>query len=465
MKKKVLSALLSVCLFVGIAVPAFAFVGDAYNTSSVGGSDEEITELVFDKESLTIPNSKSEDLKKLLTAYVGKDKIVQNPQLEWSITDSLAFGIDDNGVVTNIGEDKGEATVTVKANEKSASIKVVASAKAATPNATGFKFSETKYTTTDGATVVDLEIVPTPSGANFTADQKADIEANFGGKLTVSKADGTSAITGAPTFVAADDKAVASVTLSSNDVADYKVALTDAQLLRDKDNSKYYSKVTRVSKISVVEGKAAAKVIRTGTAKVEVGDTLDLNDYIAFTTGANYNKEVTWSLELYDDNALTEDYAVQNTSDDNMILGVAVGKLKAVATMIDDANACKNDSDAVATVIVEVVSRGAIPSIDNASITPTTGAIKVGETLAIEAKNVGDAEVSWSVNNGKLATVTMKGTKTTFKALAAGTVTVTAKVGDTVIGTATVTISAADSSKPDGTGNPQTGDSLFSNLF
>ena len=122
------------------------------------------------------------------------------------------------------------------------------------------------------------------------------------------------------------------------------------------------------------------------------------------------------------------------------------------------------------TVNVTVLPLGSKVGTD-ASITPTTGSIKVGETMTITAKNVGTAEVNWSVSNGKLATVTMKGEKTTVKALAAGTVTVTAKVGDKVIGTAKVTITAAgsssngSSSNNGATSNPQTGDSLFANLF
>lgn len=485
MKKKVLSALLSVCLFVGLAVPAFA----AFPTSSVSGTDEEITDLVFAKESYTIPNGDPKDLKAELTAFAGKTKLVQEPTLEWSITDSLAFGIDDNGVVSNIGEDKGEATVTVKStNGKTASVKVVAAKKSVT-KATGYKFGATKYTLVNTtAEAQKIVISPTPAGSEFSAGQKDAISKAMASKTITAdaKADGTVVATfGAysatdPLNYAMDGKnmvftlGVTGVTEKYNSLAieirlpKYDAIASDVNgnftysaehaatlegAAKNAYNNKFYASSKRATSVGIVAPVEANKVIRTGSIKIEVGQTADLSKYVAFgPTSSNIGKTLYWDLIPYDDTAEVVDNAVL---DGSKVLGVAVGKTKATATL----------GESTVVVPIEVVERGAIPSVDNAEITPTTGAIKVGEVLTIEAKNVGDSEVSWSVNNGKLATVTMKGAKTTLKALAAGTVTVTAKVGDKVIGTATVTISAADASKPGASGNPQTGDSLFSNLF
>ena len=479
MKKKVLSALLAVALFVGLAVPAFA----EFPSSSQSGTDDEITALAFAKESYTIENGGTKDLAAELTAYVGKDKVVQSPAIEWSISDSIAFGIDENGVVSNIGEDKGTATVTAKSTEtgKTVTAKVVA-AKSSFKKATGFKFAKTKFTIVAGQTGQEVVIAPTPSGASFSDEQIKQLNA----AMSPSEAASRAAVAPALTIKDSKGDAVTDIAFSAPDKVNgdgelvYTVDATDVTAKKDcsvaldLDFLKYDSassddgtySMNRTTKLAIPEGVQATKVIKTGSVTVEVGKTADLMKAIGFgPSNSNYNKSVTWEMALYNDDATTEDYAVLGTGDDaNTIKGIAVGKCKAVATLNYEKDGNKTS---VAEVTVNVVARGSIA--ENApKLSLTTATLEVGGTQYVTVANVPEnAEVKWTVDNDNATIVAATNAAKIF-AKKVGTAKVTCTVDGTEVGTIEVTVKAASTttpSKPGATDNPQTGDSIFAGLF
>lgn len=192
MKKKVLSALLAVAMFVGLAVPAFA----SYSTQS--GSDTDIKSMSFVKSEYSVANGDKVDLAAELRAYVSDKQLVQDPTIEWSIENDskFAFTIDEDGKAYAV-EDAGTATVIARGGDDSkivAKTKVVAKKAAAEIKATGFQFKDNNVTLYTGtnlnafeskdvadlvASTQNIEIVAYPKDAVFTAAQMDAIEDAF----------------------------------------------------------------------------------------------------------------------------------------------------------------------------------------------------------------------------------------------------------------------------------------------
>lgn len=184
MKKRILSAVVSLCLFVGMAVPAFA------EYSSQSGSDSDIKILEFAKTSYTVKNGYEIDLSKELTAYASIKQLVQNPSVEWNLENDskFAFSLDSNGILS-ANEDSGTANVVVKANGVSKSVKVTAT-REAQGGATGFNFEKGTYTLFTGAdaTMMDkdqsIDIIPSPAGTVFTSSQVSEIVSDLNNAIS-----------------------------------------------------------------------------------------------------------------------------------------------------------------------------------------------------------------------------------------------------------------------------------------
>ena len=101
MKKKVLSVALASALFAGAAVAASAQVWGDWDSSSKSGDDADITALAFTESSYTIRNGGDpKNMLEVITAYAGDKAIVQEPDLEWEISENdLVFELntEDNG--------------------------------------------------------------------------------------------------------------------------------------------------------------------------------------------------------------------------------------------------------------------------------------------------------------------------------------------------------------------------------
>ena len=194
MKKKVLSVVLASALFAGAAVSASAIVWGDWDSSSKSGDDSDITALAFTEKSYTIRNGADpKNMNEVITAYAGDKAIVQEPELEWEISENdLAFELntEDNKATVAAFENKGSATITVTANEGKvkATCKVVA---APLIKATGFKFEHSTYTLPTGIYVADksvqtigatdlddktIKLVSTPTDAVFSDFQKREFD-------------------------------------------------------------------------------------------------------------------------------------------------------------------------------------------------------------------------------------------------------------------------------------------------
>ncbi|MEG0692853.1 MAG: hypothetical protein RR444_07205, partial [Oscillospiraceae bacterium] len=77
MKNKILASLLAVCLFVGLAVPAFAL-------SSQSGIDGDIKTIDFSAKSFSVENGKGKNIADELQAFASTKQLVQDPSIEWS---------------------------------------------------------------------------------------------------------------------------------------------------------------------------------------------------------------------------------------------------------------------------------------------------------------------------------------------------------------------------------------------
>ena len=522
MKKKVLSVVLASALFAGAAVSASAIVWGDWDSSSKSGDDSDITALAFTEKSYTIRNGADpKNMNEVITAYAGDKAIVQEPELEWEISENdLAFELntEDNKATVAAFENKGSATITVTANEGKvkATCKVVA---APLIKATGFKFEHSTYTLPTGVYVADkdiqriavgnlddktIKLVSTPTDAVFSDFQKREFD-NMQIALVASK-----------DFVQKDKDGSVIVSISKNDVlavsdsndknefkfeaktlADLYAGVTNARLVVVKagsvvpksgtistaavagpqnfikgdedftkvefsayDADKTGKTISRDVRAATEMGRRAERAGRTGTITIEVGQKADLGDYVKYgPTNANVKKEVgQWTIDYYNAAATDDDFAVLN-DDKKAVLGVAVGRVKAVTTFEKP-----DGSTMEVEVPINVVARGAKSEPETPVATTESATLAIGGTYWAES---GNENTEWTVDNDNVTIVPEKGAGCKIFAKKAGTATVTGTVDGEVVKTVNVTITAAGTTTPDvpSEANPSTGDSLLAFLF
>ena len=522
MKKKVLSVVLASALFAGAAVSASAIVWGDWDSSSKSGDDSDITALAFTEKSYTIRNGAApKNMNEVITAYAGDKAIVQEPELEWEISENdLAFELntEDNKATVAAFENKGSATITVTANEGKvkATCKVVA---APLIKATGFKFEHSTYTLPTGIYVADksvqtigatdlddktIKLVSTPTDAVFSDFQKREFD-NMQIALVASK-----------DFEQKDKNGNVIVSISKNDVlavsdsndenkfkfnastlAGLYAGVTNARLIVVKagsvqaisnsgvtraagapvtsiagsedftkvefsayDADKTGKTIARDVRAATEMGRPAERAGRTGTITIEVGQKADLGDYVKYgPTNANVKKEVgQWTIDYYNAAATDDDFAVLN-DDKDAVLGVAVGRVKAVTTFEKP-----DGSTMEVEVPINVVARGAKSEPETPVATTESATLAIGGTYWAES---GNENTEWTVDNDNVTIVPEKGAGCKIFAKKAGTATVTGTVDGEVVKTVNVTITAAGTTTPDvpSEANPSTGDSLLAFLF
>lgn len=504
MKKKVLSVALASALFVGAAASASAVVWGPWDNSSKSGENSDITALAFTEKSYTIRNGAgAKDMLEVITAYAGDKAIVQEPDLEWEISENdLVFELntEDNGATVAAYENSGSATITVTANDGKvkASCKVVA---APLVKATGFKFEKTTYTLPSGEYAVNqgIKIVPTPSSAYFSDEQvdtlkkavvdlvasktikdKENVEKYAEGDI-IARAeytDGDADREGVVlTFIgqtpevqpqAAGVVIEPSLEETFSNVTSARLVLKD--LSNTDDNTKVWfpaydpdktgKYVSRDVRASTNIAKKATRAGRTGAITIEVGQSVKLGDYVKFgPTDANVGKDLnTWSIDYYNAASTDDDYAVLN-DEAKKVLGVAVGRVKAVTTF----NAPDGKTIEI-EVPINVVARGASSKPETPVATTESATLAIGGTYWAES---GNENTEWTVDNDNVTIVPEKGAGCKIFAKKAGTATVTGTVDGEVVKTVNVTITAAGATTPDvpSEANPSTGDSLLAFLF
>lgn len=521
MKKKVLSVVLASALFAGGAVAASAQVWGDWDSSSKSGDNNDITALAFTAESYTIRNGADpKNMLEVITAYAGNDKIVQEPDLEWEISEnSLVFDLntEDNKADVSAYENSGSATITVTANDGKvkASCKVVA---APLIKATGFKFENASYTLPAGTywngsdmedwtartKDRDVKLVATPNDAAVSSSQKAsfadmdvvlvatrDLELPSGKAravdVKVAGATGDTIDANTVLAVASLKKDETSVyTFPAAQLAKVYAGVTNARLyvvakgsLKVGDeykSSEDYAKVafaaydpdktgktiTRDVRASTEMIRLAERAGRTGAITIEVGQTATLGDYVKYgPSNCNTDNGVNtpWVIDYYNANYTDDDFAVLN-GDGKKVMGVAVGRVKAVTTFTKP-----DGSTMEVEVPINVVARGANSKPETPDEPTTENAtLAIGGTYWVES---GDANTTWTVDNDNVTIQPEVGAGCKVFAKKAGTATVTGKVGDKVVKTVTITIEAAGATTPDvpAEANPSTGDSLLAFLF
>lgn len=529
MKKKVLSVALASALFVGAAASASAVVWGDWDSSSKSGDDADITALAFTEKSYTIKNGDDpKNMNEVLTAYAGDKKIVQEPDLEWEISENdLAFELntEDNKATVAAFENKGSAVITVTANDGKvkATCKVVA---APLTKATGFKFEKSTYALTAGTYVANKDIqepvntpadgntvklVATPTDAKFSDIQKKEFE-NMQLALVASR--NISVKDGNQLLVNIEQDQVLAVSKAGNADGKFKfdketlkemyAGVTNARLVVVEngtfgfattggtvnngvvvngsrstpvkyDSSKEYAKIdfpaydsdkigktiSRDVRASTELAKPATRAGRSGSITIEVGQKVDLGDYVKYgPSDANYNREIegSWSIDYYNAASTDDDFAVLN-EDRDAVLGVAEGRVKAVATFRTiDGKAMEIE------VPINVVARGAKSEPETPVATTESATLAIGGTYWAES---GNENTEWTVDNDNVTIVPEKGAGCKIFAKKAGTATVTGTVDGEVVKTVNVTITAAGATTPDvpSEANPSTGDSLLAFLF
>lgn len=509
MKKKVLSVALASALFVGAAASASAVVWGPWDNSSKSGENADITALAFTEASYTIRNGAGpKNMLEVITAYAGDKAIVQEPDLEWEISENdLIFELntEDNGATVAAYENSGSAVVTVTANEGKvkASCKVVA---APLIKATGFKFEKTTYTLPSGEYAVNqgIKIVPTPSNAYFSDEQIASLtNANTVIDLVATKeiknknngkeydadqviiravhgedddADREGVVftfqgqPAAPTSTAAlTDPKVPTLRQAFTNVTSARLVIKDLGATGDDktkvwfpayDPDKTGKFVSRDVRASTNIAKKATRAGRTGAITIEVGQSVKLEDYVKFgPTDANVGKDLsTWSIDYYNAASTDDDYAVLN-DEAKKVLGVAVGRVKAVTTFT-----APDGKTIEVEVPINVVARGASSKPSTPVATTESATLAIGGTYWAES---GNENTEWTVDNDNVTIVPEKGAGCKIFAKKAGTATVTGTVDGEVVKTVNVTITAAGATTPDvpSEANPSTGDSLLAFLF
>lgn len=473
MKKKILATLLAVCLFVGVAVPA-VMAANAGDASTQGGTSDEITSLKAAKAAYTIEKGSDINLKDEVLAFCGTKKLceAENVDFEFEMVDpDLAFSLDtDTGVVV-ADEEKGTATVVIKANEGKikTTVKLTAAKAAKDVKATGFIFAESTYTLpvngTQDASQATIKIIATPKGASFTDAQKAALEAglyNIGDQNTgldqVGYAwndDGEFEI-----YLGDAMSAVADQKDTFEFAVDFPRNTVDASVLPGDEDYKS-TNIVKKTTVKTVEAKDADRVGNSGTVvTIEVGQTKDVSGMFKVgPSDANVHKDVTYSTDYINDEAEYDDFA--KVDEDGVITGVAVGENKIVATL--DAN-----TDKTSFIKVKVVAAGSIETTPAGKVEAAAKELAIGGTTTVKVTDAEEgAKITWKVSDSKIAQIApFEGAETKVYAKSAGTVKVTAMVDGVEIGSVEIVVKAATANNNGGTtSNPQTGDSLFANLF
>lgn len=222
MKNKVLATLMSVCLFAGMAVPAFAVT-----TSTQSGQNSDITKGVFLKDNYELANGADKKMGPEIRAFVSTRQLTQSPDINWAVEnldDKFAFYISTEGKV-EAREDSGSANIIARLNDGTivAKTTIKATPRKKTVWATGYSFKNSTETmllgaktlfinndsglaTRDATTdvlnangVQNFKIVPAPAGAVFTeaqvkaitdtinngSDLDITVNNNVGGPVTV----------------------------------------------------------------------------------------------------------------------------------------------------------------------------------------------------------------------------------------------------------------------------------------
>lgn len=480
MKKKILSTLLAVCLFVGVAIPAVF----AAERSDAAGDAKKVTKITIEKDYYEIKQGESKDFADQIAVYENDTKLVlDHGHIQYSLLantgDSSDFAITGSEVkALKVG---ATATLTIFDNysEKARTtvkIKAIAPTADITRKIESFTFADSLVTVPVGNGMdeaVEFVVESHPKGTKFTSVTDAKKKTDDAVAAAFAKA----GLTVAPGELKKDDEN--KITYKIPAIPDFSTILVDTKAAVKNQN--YNLEATEKNYVNAKEFKSTVAVRYVDAIKasgiyipqnltVKVGEKVATPKVTYYPSNANFGKKVTWDVMPYINDGNAYQYAVLN-ADNDKVIGVNSNNPAKARLQAKLANVATTEC------IVEVK-----PATWAGKVTPfiskTSGEMKVGGVMALEVANLPqDVTVAWSFDSktaGIIDFAPWKGNKTNVYAKKAGTVDVKATLSNGEVYKATITIKEADAVKPadpakPGTSkpstNPQTGDSLFANLF
>lgn len=463
MKKKILSTLLAVCLFVGMAIPAvFAASSDA------AGDAKKVSKITVLKDTYEITVGDSKKFADQISVFENDTKLVlDHGHIQYSLLanvgDSSDFEISGDEVKALKAGATATLTIFDNYGEKartSVKIKSVAGTVASTKKIESYTFENSLYTLPVGTDAEKQTIVVEshPKGTKFTHATANEAVAPVIATLASA---GIANVTGAYN----KDKNKVELTIPAASLTGLSTSNVNKPIeVKDTNfvNGKEFKATTALRLVTAIK---ATGVSVPQDITVKVGETVDAPKVTYYPTNANVGKSVSWAIIPYINDGNAYQYATLTGDDLNKVLGVnsntpAKARLQAILNGVTTTECIVNVKPATfAGTVTPFISK-------------SSGELKVGGVMALEVLNLPQGvTVKWSYDSKTTGIVDFApwtGAKTNVYAKKAGTVAVKATLSNGEVYTANITVKAADVVKPGTTApstNPQTGDSLFANLF
>ena len=424
-----------------------AKAGDKSATCSVSVSKKivAVTGVSLNKTELPLNEGDSETLVATVTPDDATDKTVT-----WSTSDANVATVDASGKVTAVKE--GNATITAKAGDKSATCTVIVNKKVVA--VTSVTLNKTELTLTEGesemltATVKPDDATDKTVTWNTSDASIATVDAN--GKVTAVK-EGSATITAK----AGEKSATCSVTVNKKVIAVTSVTLNKTELTLTESESETLTAtvkpddasdktVTWSSSNAAVasvdaNGKVTAMMVGTATITAKAGDksatcSVTVNKKVISVTSVALNKteltltegeSETLTATVKPDDA-TDKTVTWSTSDANVATVDANGKVTAVKE--GNATITANAGDKSATCSVSVSKK--VVSVTGVSLNKTELSLKEGESETLVATitpdDATDKSVTWTSRDTSIVTVE----NGVVKALSAGSTSVVVTTKD-----------------------------------
>lgn len=496
--KKVLSVLLTICLFATMVIPAFAY-----------GEPTDVAKVEFDKSEYKLEDIESMDLTELMTAYdahgnrtnFGEDGDSYLQIEEWySSYENILTVVGDQVQVNrrDVGTADVRVTLTAKTTtEKKASTTVIVPKEAVANNTDAIGFSTKNATLEVGGEIDKYEgLVEVLKGSNWTAAQAA-------GFRYAVKIPGTTSWETVPAAVdAGDGMTVAGIKFWTYDDGgltrlyyQYTGENTDDEIVNKYNLPNKYQNYIMTAGESIrirvlgtdgfpstqKDKEFALNLIPVPGAtqpsfKLPVSINMNVGEILDLTTLNSTLKDqiANWNVLPYGSYQTNKEAGqiakMLVTNDDRF-------ELKALAEGV--VNLQLNVAGYATTYVKVNVGDG----VANTPKMTASATVKVGEQVKLSIKELpAGATVKWAISNDNVNLGQWTGDYTNVYGKKAGTAVVTARIynaetdGDLLYTLeTTVTVEAADAStstpapsNPSTTApttNPQTGDSIFAGLF
>ena len=361
----------------------------------------EVTEVKLDKVELSLTEGESVTLVATVAPNDATDKTVS-----WSSDNTAVATVDDSGKVTAVAG--GEATITAKAGEKTATCKVTVTAKVAP-----------QPQPTPEPTPEPPAVVPVSS---ISLDQTT-LSLQPGGSATLTSTVGPDNATDKTVTWNSSNPAVATVDASGKVTA---VAVGEAVITAQAGDK------TAECKVTVLPIPVSSVTLNKTELELKIGDS----ETLVATVGPDNatDKSVTWS---------SSNASVATVDQNGKITAIAVGEASITAKAGEKTAEClvkilpeavqpgQNEGIGYGDEITSTPNQPVIIPVESITLDTVTQELRVGESVTLVATvgpdNATDKTVNWSSSDGNVAKVEGSGIIT---GLSVGEATITAKAGE-----------------------------------